>query len=93
MSAGEDCGGDQHTAGLWDHLLSLVEKLRFALEKVIIEINCPQQCTMQYFPIGISWIKFAVPIGIATFVGGVALEVDGSRPQQLLNDHQQAVIV
>jgi hypothetical protein len=48
---------------------------------------------MKIFPVCIPWLQLAVEIGIAYFVGGLALEVDGSRPQKLLNDHQQAVIV
>jgi hypothetical protein len=48
---------------------------------------------MKLFPVCIPWLQLAVAIGIAYFVGGLALEVDGSRPQKLLNDHQQAVIV
>ncbi len=90
---GEGCWGDQHTASLWDHLISLVEKFRFALQKVTININCPQQYGMLCFRNGIPWIQLAVPIGIASFVGCVALEIGGSRSQQLLNDHQQAGIV
>ena len=85
--------GEIKTACPWDHLPSLVEKLRLALEKVIIKINCSQQRTMQCFPVCIPWLQFAVPIEIAYFVGGLALEVDGSRPQKLLNNHQQAIIV
>jgi hypothetical protein len=38
--------GEIKTACPWDHLPSLEEKLRLALEKVIIKINCSQQRTM-----------------------------------------------
>ena len=38
--------GEIKTARPWDHLPSLVAKLRLALEKFIIKINCSQQRTM-----------------------------------------------